>query len=512
MPARHMPPQDSLVSVGDGPELFIGLVAPLGVDTDSVTDSLKGALAAVGYECSVVRMSGLLKAIAGVSETLPPDGAPEDERIDKYMDAADRLRQVAGSGSVLVHFAMAYLKQDIRPKDSEGRPSPKPLTAFIFSSLKHPDEVHALRKIYGDAFFAVSVYSPPTERIELLKRRIAKTRGGATEDYNDKAVKLVRKDAEATDRDVGQNVEDTFPLGDVFVHDGSPRVRQEIDRFVDILFSHPFRTPTVDECGMYQAKAASLRSADLSRQVGAAICDAEGSIIAVGCNEVPKAGGGLYWDDDDPDRRDFRIGSDPNALAKRAILNELLQHLQPWLADKYREQPDKLGSEVLGAVKGTRITKLLEFGRVVHAEMNALMDAARRGVSVRGATLYCTTLPCHVCARHVLAAGVARVVYIEPYPKSMLEEMYPGSMCMHGQRGDRDALRFDAFVGIAPRRFMDCFEAGNRKDKLGFAESWSQGSAKLRFTTIAETHIEKETVCVAQLPKVIDSLKQLTKP
>lgn len=510
MGGTSVPASDALIPLNDGPELFIGLIAPLGVDTNAVTDALKGALAAVNYKSEVVRMSGLLKGIGSVAKTLPNENAPENERIEGYMDAADKLREQVGSGSVLVHLAMAWLQEE-RPKDAKGRPGPRHRTAYIFSTLKHPDEVQALRKIYGDAFFAVSVYSPPTARVDWLKLRIAQQSGGSPEDQTEVAERLVQKDAEAPDRVLGQNVEDTFPLGDVFVRGDDPHVRQEIDRFIDILFSHPYRTPSIDECGMFQAKAASLRSADLSRQVGAAICDTEGSIVAIGCNEVPKAGGGMYWEGDDPDRRDFREGSDPNALAKRAILSELLDSLRQWLTEELAQQPaDKIASTVLKAIKGTRITKLLEFGRVVHAEMNALMDAARRGVSVRGATLYCTTLPCHVCARHVLAAGVARVVYIEPYPKSMLEEMYRGSMCMHGQAGDERALRFDAFVGIAPSRFIDCFESGVRKDKSGFAARWVPGSATLRFRSIVETHIEKETTCAAQLLGVKQTLGLLT--
>ena len=61
---------------------------------------------------------------------------------------------------------------------------------------------------------------------------------------------------------------------------------------------------------------------------------------------------------------------------------------------------------------------LIEFSRTVHAEMAAIVDAARRGVSVQDCNLYTTTFPCHECAKHIVAAGIRRVVYIEPYPKS----------------------------------------------------------------------------------------------
>ena len=54
----------------------------------------------------------------------------------------------------------------------------------------------------------------------------------------------------------------------------------------------------------------------------------------------------------------------------------------------------------------------LEYGRMVHAEMSSLCDAARLGHMFQGGTLYCTTFPCHMCAKHIVAAGIARVVTV----------------------------------------------------------------------------------------------------
>lgn len=380
-----------------------------------------------------------------------------------------------------------------------------PNTAVIFNSLKHPDEVLALRKIYGEAFFAISIFTPTQARVEALSRRIAKSRHRSPDQCLPVAERLVRKDAEAPSAELGQNVEAAFPLGDVFVRGEYSCIRTEIARLTDVLFSDPFRTPTMDECGMFYAKSAALRSADLSRQVGAVICDGEGALLASGCNDVPKPGGGLYWEGDNPDRRDFALGSDPNAIARKTIVREVLEALKPLFAQEHLTDEDLLPT-AMRMLKGKRISNLLEFGRVVHAEMNALMDAARRGVELRDATMYCTTFPCHVCARHILASGIQRVVYIEPYPKSLAEEMYRDAIAVDGScAADPRALRFDSFVGIAPRRFIDCFEALPRKDSDGYARRRRQ-EPKLRFTTIAETHIDTEAVCALQLTKIQEKL------
>lgn len=52
----------------------------------------------------------------------------------------------------------------------------------------------------------------------------------------------------------------------------------------------------------------------------------------------------------------------------------------------------------------------------VHAEQNAIIQAAKYGINVNGATLYCTHQPCVICAKMIINAGISRVVYEEGYP------------------------------------------------------------------------------------------------
>jgi dCMP deaminase len=51
----------------------------------------------------------------------------------------------------------------------------------------------------------------------------------------------------------------------------------------------------------------------------------------------------------------------------------------------------------------------------VHAEMNSLLYAARVGIATAGSTLYCTHIPCHNCLKHIIQAGVKRVVYLNDH-------------------------------------------------------------------------------------------------
>ena len=52
----------------------------------------------------------------------------------------------------------------------------------------------------------------------------------------------------------------------------------------------------------------------------------------------------------------------------------------------------------------------------VHAEQNAIIQAAKYGINVNGATLYCTHQPCVICAKMIINAGISRVVYKNGYP------------------------------------------------------------------------------------------------
>jgi dCMP deaminase len=64
-----------------------------------------------------------------------------------------------------------------------------------------------------------------------------------------------------------------------------------------------------------------------------------------------------------------------------------------------------------------------ELCRGLHAEQNAIIQAAYHGVSIRGAHLYCTNLPCIICAKMLINAGVRRIIYLEGYSDTLTREM-----------------------------------------------------------------------------------------
>ena len=74
----------------------------------------------------------------------------------------------------------------------------------------------------------------------------------------------------------------------------------------------------------------------------------------------------------------------------------------------------------LGVASGTHA----EICYAVHAEQNAIIQAAKLGVEIAGATLYCTHQPCILCAKMIVNAGIVRVVYGEGYPDEFALEIF----------------------------------------------------------------------------------------
>jgi dCMP deaminase len=64
-----------------------------------------------------------------------------------------------------------------------------------------------------------------------------------------------------------------------------------------------------------------------------------------------------------------------------------------------------------------------ELCRGLHAEQNAIIQAAKHGTTINGATLYCTTMPCIICTKMIINAGITTVIYGEGYADELAREM-----------------------------------------------------------------------------------------
>jgi tRNA(Arg) A34 adenosine deaminase TadA len=150
------------------------------------------------------------------------------------------------------------------------------------------------------------------------------------------------------------------------------------------------------------------------------------------------------------------------------------------------------------AVADSQIMDLIEFGRIIHAEMSGICDAARKGLSLHNAVMYCTTFPCHLCAKHIVAAGIKRVVYLEPYPKSYASELHRDSIAVDPD-GPNERVHFEAFIGVAPFRYRDLFEKGRRKYAGGVAQKWYGGVRRPMIEVYYPSYFKAEAHVVGRM-------------
>jgi deoxycytidylate deaminase len=256
---------------------------------------------------------------------------------------------------------------------------------------------------------------------------------------------------------------------------------------------------------MFLAYSASLRSGDLSRQVGAAVVSQEYEVIATGANDVPKFGGGQYWNGDPNDERDWKRGYDSNKREIREILEDTLSRM-----GLPKKKEFEL-AQVEEKIKGGRLFDLTEFGRAVHAEMAALLACARRGVSPVRGTMYVTTFPCHNCAKHIIAAGITKVYYVEPYAKSRATELHDDAITLDEAAtsdGPDAKVKFLPFIGITARRYVDLFSlrlssgAPLKRQRDGQAIDWQGSTRYPRLGMVPATYVQREQIFATELLRV----------
>jgi cytidine deaminase len=284
----------------------------------------------------------------------------------------------------------------------------------MIDSLKNPKEVKTLDRLYSRNFYSIAIYQPEEVRKQNLANKIARSRHQAVEkEHYDNADNLMALD-EKGEEDTGQSVRDTFPKADFFI-DASQPIGPQVERFVQLIFGEPFTTPTDDEYLMFIAKATALRSCDLSRQVGAVVASSDREIISIGCNEVPKPQGGFFVEGRDGlrDNRDKVEGHDPNFNEVKRSISEFIDILIEAGYVKGDQGKDHIAEELLhGQYKrlmgDARVRNLIEFGRVVHAEMHALSQAAMLGRTVKGGALYCTVIHATFAPSILLLLGLTK--------------------------------------------------------------------------------------------------------
>lgn len=436
-------------------ELVIALCGPMGSPVHIVAEKLETLLRnQFHYECVVIKLSKFIEDKRGAVAA----GVTRFERKKELIEKGDQLRFDHGPG-VLAELAIGEIslaRQKRKEKSLAERFEPGRV-CHIIDSIKNQQELDVLRTVYRDMVYCVGVLSPLEFRQRNLQQR---DQMKLPEVYE-----LIDQDS-GEELLHGQTVRQTFPQADFFLRVDSLNdrwIESRIRRFLDIVLNADVVTPTPEERAMFFAASAATNSACLSRQVGAAVTDANGEVLAVGWNDVPKAGGDLYCcgRDAEGDRRCANLegGVCFNDRRKGQMTEDIVDSLikeNVVAGDNRRRAVDVIGK--------SKIRDLIEFSRAVHAEMHAIITGSQKsGDRMVGGKLFCTTYPCHSCARHIIAAGIMEVYYIEPYRKSLATTLHSDDITE--VEAETKKVRLLPFDGVAPSRYMELFSMGEDSRK-----------------------------------------------
>jgi len=471
-------------------ELIIAFCGPIGAGIKSVRLAFEKNLRDLGYQVEHIHISALMDEID--RQQLRNTNAYD--RYIKRQQQGNHLRE-RFSSQILAEAAickMAKIKQLAKPPTQEEARF-KGKYVYLIDQLKNPAEVELLRLVYQHNFYLVGVVRNESERKRNLR----------DEDITPQQIDdLIHRDRKSGGNS-GQQVEKTILDADFFIRNNQSHAAQlntKVERFLGLIHGRNGLTPTLHEKGMFNAFSASLQSACLSRQVGAAIADENGNILSTGRNDVPRAGGGLYTFEDE--NKDYRCihkgGKCYNDLHKIKIKDKIEEQIRikiNSISNKNHcgnENPvnnfyksftdDFIKSLTDDIYNNSPVKSLIEYSRAIHAEMDAITTLARTGeAATLNKIMYTTTYPCHNCARHIVAAGINKVYYIEPYEKSLALDLHDDSIS-DINISDVTKVNFIQFEGISPRRYTKFFfSTADRKD--------NQGSA-LKFTTKYNNHVD----------------------
>jgi hypothetical protein len=181
----------------------VAIVAPVGTETEKVWRSIRAILGSYNYSSHQLKVSWFFddhKVATFLSQ--PVRKGTEYERLTTSMDAGDALRKKTGLNEAMALVACSYINEkreeiastessegtrvpvnetdnaDARVESTSGV-APQPLSAngplrraaYLLHSLKRPEEVVYLRRVYGSRFLLISVYVPRSERVRSLQHR-----------------------------------------------------------------------------------------------------------------------------------------------------------------------------------------------------------------------------------------------------------------------------------------------------------------------------------------------------
>lgn len=456
-------------------EIIIGLVSPIGTEKDVVVKTLQENIEAYDPACKVTKIS-LFGDIIEVQERAPSSQIPKLFMYYLKMEFCNLIRSKLGN-EFLAKLIIKYISDNrsAYSVDTYNR------RIYLIDQLKHTEEINLLNAVYDSNYIQISCYAKQLHREQFLRGKARndnhyygffdtlsnvnltfgdifklKNTNIGNEDYitalkeiydrqlidlRDKYVKsiesdninlLINKDMNenSINVDSGQEIYKIYHESHYFINTDSSKafIKNSVLKFIKLLYGHYDEYPDTDEFGMAIAYASAMRSNyPTNRQVGASILTQSGETLALGSIRVPNQDATTSKMEAEKVRYKFeetkeKLGKYKEYIEKSNIEDSSKKEISDFLMDS------------------------LDYHPCTHAEISAIADAAKLGIAIKGATLYTTTYPCHLCLRDIITSRIKRIVYLEHYPKSKVEYIFEDLL-------DHHKWEIEAFEGVGPKRF-----------------------------------------------------------
>lgn len=383
----------------------------------------------------------------------------------------------------------------------EGKPC-----LIVIDAIRNPYEALYLRERYAD-FYLMSVNTDNKNRLEHLR---------SSHKFSDEQIKRLDekeypKKLKGDAKFTSQNIQKCIELSDIHINNprenrfGDSELAAQLAWYVSLMLHPGLVMPTATESCMQIAYSVKKNSGCISRQVGAVVSDAFNSVKAVGWNNTPQGQvpcllrcaehllngvDSVAYSDYEKNDIEFRT----NIQEKFGPIISIAKQEGRTTAYCFKDIQNEIENE-----------KNQVHTRSLHAEENAFLQIAKYGGQmIKGGTLYTTASPCELCAKKAYQLGIAKIVYIDPYPGISTNHVLAS--------GDQkpELVLFRGAVGSAFHKLYQPMMPYKDELDMMFSFPKKEDKKQIRINNL-ENELSKYKEKVAELEKYKEKLVELEK-